>query len=322
MNKYLKCIGIALLGLILGSSIQPVCNCSYMLPDRYLSRLKLTEDPNIISAVIYNISKWPSVKLSDITIDLEALSISAPLHPPNVIGLGLNKTQQGQSSRFIYDSNKTQWILTSQNNTILINVSLNIRNETEKRWFVNPILNHGYLVLEDSNVGNFLSNATVFAVEFETNLVTRSTTMWDFLGDSVIVYADEGLVASNAGCCYCVNHYYYRFTSDYKLEFLATTYLWTSKVIDTRTHRLIMVHSTTNTLEIIYYDSHDPIFKVKKRFSLEEIDASLLDQTTSNSTSTSLTSPTVTTTPLPIFPVFLSLVLINLNVLYQKRPRK
>ncbi|MFX1506640.1 MAG: hypothetical protein ACFFDC_11105 [Promethearchaeota archaeon] len=318
MNRSLLFIGFVLLGLILGSSIQRVYCCSYMLPDKYLSRVGLTEDPNIIFAAIYELHPNDEV-LSNISINLETLSMSVPPHSPNPISLGVNKTPQGQSSRFIFRSNETQWILTSQDGTVLINTSLNFRNETEKNmiWFVNPILKHGYLVVEGSYVGNFCSNATIYAVEFETNLVTQSSTLWDFMGDRVTVYEDEGLGVSNAGCCYCVENYYYRFTSDYRLEFLTTTFLWTSLVIDTRTHQLIMVHSIDNTLEIVNYNSNAPISKVNKEFSPEEIDTLLMNQITSNSTSP--TTTTISTSPLPISSVFLTLVLITIIVLYRKR---
>lgn len=220
-----------------------------------------------------------------ITINLQNLSLISDTPMENTISFEPSvDTQKYQSNFTTTPQNQTHWELLAENGSVLINTTLPNINKTLNRfffYFLNPILGRGYVVVNDE-WGGIFSNATVFTITFSSNEIRKSIVLWEWSEEPVTVFPQEGLLKKRAGCCYCVDDYYYRFSLDHGLEYLTKTYLWSSTVLDLRTKQIIMVHSINNKIEVVDYNLTQPARKRSTRFNESNLESFIKDTSTTS----------------------------------------
>ncbi|MHA2295949.1 MAG: hypothetical protein ACXAEU_03570 [Candidatus Hodarchaeales archaeon] len=256
----MKVTGMTTVILLTVLSVIAVQACTFTYGAPHLSSLRLTSNSDrLLTTVTSHLDPSNS---TGACIDLDNESLSWPGPEDIEVRIPLSEKRDSPYGLTLeYRGIMTLWQVVVDN-TLVVNVTVPVRENTKTWQFASQILKLAFLVhAEVDGTGN------VIMVFLDNGTIKESTVYWDlFAEDYYRIYEEENLAVFYGGCCYCVGGIYYRMSREHGLEYITKSYYWTGWVIDPRIKRIIFLDKQKATLTMINYSLPGEITKTSMSF--------------------------------------------------------
>ena len=271
-------------------------------PDHpYFTNVRVTTDSDIY---LMKIRSDISSTSKSLIYDVQNHSLYDVLDEPTLISsesVGLSSYlpyTYTWNSTFIV--NRTYWLLFNESGSLIINVTIpsdiaiQVNNYRNFQFLVSVKLDTVFLVVptffDPSHPIYGDALALLITVSLGNSEIMNVSTLGNWKGGdgTARVYDEEGVVYFNTLYGYPYGTptlgYWYRFSTDFGIQFLTSYDYFENLFFDTRTSRIIRIFDCTTSFSIINYDFNSSITRTSIGLTIDELN-SLFESETSKSSS-------------------------------------